>query len=101
MVGQRMQEMGIRIALGASKNEVVRLTLRSGFVLASAGIGIGLFGCWAVSEMVESLLFGVQALNPLFMVAAGISLVVVAASATGLPALRATRANPVSVMRAE
>ncbi|MFC1575832.1 ADOP family duplicated permease [Gemmatimonadota bacterium] len=101
LVGQRTKEMGIRVALGAARREVVWMVLRLGLGLAAVGIGIGLLGVWAVSGVLESLLFGVGALNPIFMVAAGLSLGLVACMATGLPALRATRLDPLLSLKSE
>ncbi len=100
-VGQKIREMGIRLALGARRREVVWLVLRMGLVLAVVGTGVGLLGVWGVSGVLQSLLYGVGAINPLFMAAAGLCLGLVALTATGIPALRASRADPVEVMRAE
>ena len=100
-VGQRLREMGIRVALGAGRRELVWLFLRMGLALAVVGTGIGLLGVWGVSSVLQTLLYGVGATNPLFMAAAGLCLGLVAVTATGLPALRASRADPVEVMRAE
>jgi putative ABC transport system permease protein len=100
-VGQKIREMGIRVALGAKRSEVVWLVLRVSLALAAVGTGIGLLGVWGVSGVLQSLLYGVGALNPVVMVCAGFSLALVAVTASGLPALRASRADPVEVMKAE
>lgn len=100
-VGQKLREMGIRVALGARRGKVVWLVLRVGLILSAIGTGIGLLGVLCLSRVLQSLLYGVGALNPLFMVTAGFCLSLVAVSASGLPALRASRANPVEVIRAE
>jgi hypothetical protein len=101
LVAQRTQEMGIRVALGARRGEIVMLVMKSALGLATVGIGIGLLGVWVVSGIMESLLFGVGALNPVFMVVAGLSLAFVAGTATGFPALRATRSDPVNAVKTE
>lgn len=100
-VGQKFHEMGIRMALGAGHAEVVWSVLRVGLVLAALGTGIGLLGIWGVAGVLQSLLHGVGATNPLFMALAGMAMGLVAFGATGLPALRASRADPVEVMRSE
>jgi predicted permease len=100
-VGQRLREMGIRVALGASRGEVVWLVLRISLVLAVVGIGIGLIGVLGASGLLQSLLYGVRSLDPTFMVTAGLCLALVAVAAGGIPALRACRADPVEVMKAE
>jgi hypothetical protein len=101
LVEQRTQEMGIRIAMGADRMHVVWQVLRTGLALAAVGIVIGLLGLWGLSGIVQSLLYEAEALSPTVMVVAALALVAVAASASGLPAVRATRADPVEVMRVE
>jgi putative ABC transport system permease protein len=98
---QRFREMGVRIALGATRGEVVWLLLRMGLTLSIVGTGIGLLGVLGASRILESLLYGVGSLNPVFMVASGVTLGIVAAAAAGLPAFRASRVDPVEVIRSE
>ncbi|MGW8267617.1 MAG: ABC transporter permease [Longimicrobiales bacterium] len=100
-VGQKLREMGIRMALGAGHTEVAWSVLRAGLVLAGVGTGIGLLGVWGVAGVLQNLLYGVGATDPLFLALAGIAMGLVCLSATGLPALRASRTDPVDVMRAE
>lgn len=100
-VGQKLREMGIRVALGADRKEVVWSVLRMGLILAGLGGAIGLLGVWGVSGVIQRLLYGVGATNPLFMALAGATLGLVAVAATSLPALQASRADPVEVMRSE
>lgn len=99
-VGQKLREMGIRVALGARRGKVVWLVLRVAINLSAAGTLLGLLGVLGASSLLQSLLYGVGALDPLVMVAAGLSLALVAVIAGGLPAMRASRADPVRVMKA-
>jgi predicted permease len=100
-VGRKLREIGIRVALGAGRRNVVWSVLRIGLALAALGTGLGLLGVWGAASVLQSLLYGVGATDPLFMALAGAAMGVVAVSATGLPALRASRADPVEVMKAE
>jgi len=97
-VGQKLREVGIRVALGAGRGEVVWLVLRVGLGLSIVGTGIGVLGFWGISGLLESLLYGVGALNPLFMVGSGLCLGLVALVAASLPALKASRTHPMDVM---
>jgi predicted permease len=100
-VGQKLRELAIRVALGARRQEVVWMVLRVGLTLSIVGVGIGLLGFWGVSGILQSLLYGVGALNPLLLALSGLCLALVALIAAGAPALRASRAHPADVMRAE
>jgi predicted permease len=97
-VGQRTQEIGLRMALGAGPGQVLRLVLQQGLALVAAGVALGLAGAWAVSRLIQSLLFG-SARDPLSFIAASVALVAVAAVATFLPALRASRIDPLVALR--
>jgi predicted permease len=99
LVEQRTQEMGIRVALGAHRTHVVWRVLRTGLTLCIIGIALGVAGLLSVSGVVQSLLFETEALSPVVMAVAAVGLLAVTLGATGLPALRATRADPVEVMR--
>ncbi|UCC85213.1 MAG: ABC transporter permease [Gemmatimonadota bacterium] len=100
-VRQRTHEMGVRVALGASRGGVVGLVLGRSLRLALLGIAVGLLGAFVASDVVGSLLYGVGPLDPAFLVGAALFLVLVAVSASAVPALRAVRIDPVEVMRAE
>jgi len=100
LVRQRRHGMGVRVALGARSGEVVTFVLKQSLRLAFAGIGLGLVGAVIASGVIESLLLGVGALNPTFMIGSVLFLLVVATIATAVPALRAVRVDPVEVMRA-
>lgn len=100
-VGQRMREMGIRMALGADAADVRRTVVKSGLALAAAGVGAGLAGALALTGFVEALLYRVPKNDPgTFVVTAGV-LTGVALLASWVPAVRAGRADPVAIMRQE
>ncbi|NIN71143.1 MAG: FtsX-like permease family protein [Gemmatimonadetes bacterium] len=101
LVRQRTHEMGVRVALGASRAGVVRLVLGRTLRLALVGIVLGLLGAVVASDVVGSLLYGVGPLDPIFLIGAVAFLILVAMSAAAVPALRAVRIDPVEVMRAE
>jgi predicted permease len=100
-VAQRAREMGIRMALGAEAGAVRRLVLRRGLVLAGVGLGLGVAGAWWLTGLLESLLFGIAARDPLTFSLVPLLLVAVAAAASWIPAHRATRVDPVEVLRQE
>lgn len=101
IVGQRTPEMGIRLALGAQRSELLRLTLIDGLKPASAGLVLGLAGAAAATRMIGSLLFGVQPLDAGVFVAVAFTLLAVAAIACLLPAWRASRVDPITALRYE
>ena len=100
-VSQRTRELGIRIALGATEERVVRLVISSGFFLALAGVVIGLAASLYSTRLLRSLLFGVPSNDPLTFVAVALLLILVGALAALIPARRAATVNPVIAMRAE
>ncbi|HSM05500.1 MAG TPA: ABC transporter permease, partial [Longimicrobiales bacterium] len=100
-VEQRMREMGIRIALGAEASRVRGMVLKDGLGVAVIGLGIGLLGAWALSGVMESILYGVDSTDLVTFVSVPLLLVAVAAAASWIPALRATRVDPVEVLREE
>jgi predicted permease len=100
-VQQRTREIGIRIALGASHGRVVGMVVRRGLVLALAGITLGSAGAYAMTRVLQSLLYGVGARDPMTFVAVPALLGVVAVLASWLPARRAARVDPLAAMRAE
>ena len=100
-VAQRTNELGIRLALGASRVDVLRLVLSAGFKLALIGIGVGLVLSFAVTRFLSSLLFGVRATDLLTFGALSLLLVVVSLLACYLPARRATKVDPLVALRYE
>jgi predicted permease len=100
-VRERTQEFGIRIALGADRNEVLGLVLKQAMMLAGIGLVLGLIGALATSRLLSSLLFGIKAVDPATFAAAGAFLVVVALLATYVPARAATKVDPIVALRYE
>jgi hypothetical protein len=101
IVRGRSREFGIRTALGASATDVLRLVIIEGLWPALAGIAVGTLGALAAARVMESLVFGVSASDPLTLAGVGASLVLVALIASLVPAYRALRLDPVKVLRGE
>jgi predicted permease len=100
-VVQRTQEIGIRMAIGAQRRDILELVLRGGLRLVLLGLAIGLAGAFALTRLLQSLLYGVTAHDPLAFLGNAVLLLVVATAACVLPALRATRVDPLTALRAE
>jgi len=100
-VTERMREIGVRAALGASRSDILGLILRQGLTLTAVGIAIGIAGAVAATRALITLLFGVSALDPLTYTAVVMLLVAVSAIACGVPAWRASRVDPSITLRAE
>ena len=101
MVSERTREIGIRMALGAARGNVVGLVLGQGLVVAAVGIVLGLLGAFGLSRLASSLLYGVSPADPLTFAAVAGVIAVVALAACTLPARRATRVDPLVAMRAD
>jgi ABC-type antimicrobial peptide transport system permease subunit len=100
-VARRAREVAIRLAVGARPDSVVRLLMREGIVLVASGAALGLVLAAAASRGLESLLFGVTAIDPIAFIGAPLLLVGVGALAALLPARRASRVDPANVLRTE
>ena len=100
-VGQRHGEIGVRMALGAKPQDVEKMVIRGGLALTGIGVAIGLVTALAVTRLMNALLFGVGASDPLTYLGIIVLLVAVALVACWLPARRAGRVDPMVVMRNE
>ncbi len=101
MVAQRVPEIGLRISLGARPGDVLRVVLRQGLGLATLGLALGLAGTIALTRLIEGLLFEVRAGDPLTLAAVTVVLLLAALAACAVPALRASRVDPMVALRAE
>ena len=99
--GQRTREIGVRIALGATAADVVRLVTRQGMTLVSLGLLFGLVGAAMVAPLMRGLLFGANPLNLFVFGAAAATLLIIAAIASYVPARRAARVDPMVALRSE
>ncbi len=100
-VTERMREIGVRAALGATRGDIVTLVIRQGMILTLIGVAIGLSGAMAASQTLDSLLFGVSRLDPLAYFGVIVLLGAVSAIACVVPAWRAAQVDPAITLRAE
>ena len=100
-VAQRTREIGVRVALGARREQVVALVLKQGLLLTGAGVIIGLAGAAAVTRYLEGMLFGLTPLDPGTFTLVSLLLTLVATLASYVPARRATKVDPVVALRCE
>jgi predicted permease len=101
LVAHGARDIGVRMALGAEQSSILLMVLRQGLALTGTGIVIGLIGAVALTRVMASLLFGVSTTDPLTFLAVPLLLVATAVLASYVPARRATRVNPVVVLRDE
>jgi ABC-type antimicrobial peptide transport system permease subunit len=97
-VTQRTQEIGIRMALGAQKSDILRLVVRQGMTVTLIGVIAGLAGAFALTRVIANLLFGVGASDPVTFVVIPLLLIFVSLIACYLPARRAARLNPTAAL---
>jgi putative ABC transport system permease protein len=100
-VTQRTQEIGIRMALGARREDVLKLVVKGGIALALTGVAIGLVMAFALTRLMQSVLFGITPSDALTYVMGALGLIVVAALACYIPARRATKVDPLVALRYE
>jgi putative ABC transport system permease protein len=99
MVSQRTQEIGIRMAIGAQRGDVLRMVLRDGMFMAGAGMAVGIGGALALTRLMRSLLFQITPTDPVTYSAVTLILVTVALLACCIPARRAMRVDPMAALR--
>jgi putative ABC transport system permease protein len=101
VVVQRTSEIGLRMALGAERWEILWLVLKQGLGMAAAGTAVGLAGAWVLRKSVADLMFGISPADPVTFMVAAITLVGFALTATWLPARRASKVDPMVALRYE
>ena len=101
LVTQRNRELGIRVAVGATGSQIMRLVLGHALAVAAVGAVIGLAGWWAVARLLQGFFFGVTAMDPRAIGGAAATLVVMTLAACYAPARRAARVDPLVVLRSE
>jgi ABC-type antimicrobial peptide transport system permease subunit len=100
-VEQRVQEIGIRMAMGADQGKIMRLVLGQGMRLASVGTALGLAGAYGLTRLLAKFLFGVKSSDPLAFSIVAVTLIVVTLLAAFVPARRAMRVDPILALRQE
>jgi putative ABC transport system permease protein len=98
---QRIHEVGIRMALGATRADIMRLVVGNGMFLTMLGIAIGVAASWGLTRLMQSFLFGVETTDAITFLGVSTLLIAVALIANYIPARKATRVNPVIALRYE
>jgi ABC-type antimicrobial peptide transport system permease subunit len=101
LVNERTHEIGIRLALGATRTKILGMILRQGLELAIAGAAVGLVGALIVSHLMAGLLYGVSPTDPLTFIGVTLVLTAAALAASYIPAMRAMRVDPLTALRYE
>jgi putative ABC transport system permease protein len=101
LVAQRTQEIGIRMALGAQRKDVLGLILKQGLLVAGVGTGLGLIAAAWLGRFLRSLLYGVRPEDPVTLAGVSLLLILAALLGTWIPARRAARVNPMESLRSE
>jgi putative ABC transport system permease protein len=101
VVAQRTGEIGVRMALGAQRGDVLWMVIKQGLGIAAVGAAVGLFGAWVLRRVVAQLVFGISPADPATFLAAALVLIMFAASAIYIPARRAAKVDPMVALRYE
>jgi putative ABC transport system permease protein len=100
-VSERTQELGVRVALGATARDVMMIVLVEAFALSAAGVAIGVAGALATTKLMAALLFGIEPSDPATFAGIAAALMATALAGSYLPARRATRVDPIATLRSE
>jgi len=100
-VSQRTQELGVRIALGASSADILRLVISEGMLISMTGVAVGLAGAYGLGRYMAAMLFSVKPSDPTSLLGVALLMLAVSFLANLVPAMRATRVDPITALRLE